>query len=370
MGKHNAQTRCIRIVVLWTRLSGYFTYCLRMLKERHDVELFVAHWPSRPNAPFDHREFSWIDALELKTGSLSARKISEQIEGFHPHILLVSGWMDKDYLRIARKEKKAGTLVVAGLDNQWRNTIRQQLASFAASINFQRTFTCIWVPGERAAQFGRKLGFTGSRLWRGLYSCDRALFAQSFHSCLSEARDTQQWPRSFLFTGRYVERKGIEELVTAYREYQESAADPWELWCVGDGPLKAMLQDTTGIVDFGFAQPSELQKIYRRAGVFVLPSRFEAWGVVIHEATSAGLPILCSDECGSSVELVQDGYNGYIFDARDRDELRKRLAQFSEKRTDELVAMSQRSYELSKRYTPERWADYLIENYLVFRNQG
>jgi len=370
MGKHDAQMGRIRIAILWPRLSGYFTCCLRMLKERHDVELFVVHWPPRPNAPFDHREFSWIDTLELKTGSSITRELSEQIEKFRPHILLVSGWMDRDYLRIARQEKKKGTLVVAGLDNQWRNTMRQRLACFVAPISLQRTFTCIWVPGERAAQFGRKLGFMGTRLWRGFYSCDWAFFAQSFQSRLAEVRDTQRWPRSFLFTGQYIKRKGIEELVAAYREYRESVAHPWELWCIGDGPLKVMLQDKTGIVDFGFVQPSQLPEIYRQAGVLILPSRFEAWGVVIHEATSAGLPILCSDECGSSVELVQDGHNGYIFDAGDKDGLRKRLAQFSKKHTDELVAMSQRSYQLSKRYTPERWADYLIENYLAFRNQS
>lgn len=366
--KHNVQMECIRIAVLWTRLSGYFTSCLRMLKKRYDMELFVAHWPSRPNAPFDYREFSWIDALELKAGSSTARKISEQIEKFHPHILLVSGWMDKDYLRIAKEEKKRGALVVACFDNQWRNTIRQRLACIVAPINLQRTFTCVWVPGERAAQFGKKLGFTGSRLWRGLYSCDWSLFAECFHSRLAKVKDSQQWPGCFLFIGQYIERKGIGELVAAYKEYRKSVADPWELWCVGDGPLKTMLQDTPGIVNFGFVQPSELPAIYERAGAFVLPSRFDAWALVIHEATSAGLPILCSGECGSSVELVQDGYNGYILNAGDKDNLCKRLFQLSNKITDELVVMSQRSHALSERYTPEGWADYLIENYLAFCN--
>ncbi len=45
------------------------------------------------------------------------------------------------------------------------------------------------------------------------------------------------------------------------------------------------------------------------------------WSLAIHEMTSAGLPILCSRQCGGSVELVQDGYNGLLFDAGDIDTL-------------------------------------------------
>ena len=40
--------------------------------------------------------------------------------------------------------------------------------------------------------------------------------------------------------------------------------------------------------------------------------RFEPWGVVIHEAAAAGLPIIASHLCGATTAYVRDGVNGFI----------------------------------------------------------
>jgi len=35
------------------------------------------------------------------------------------------------------------------------------------------------------------------------------------------------------------------------------------------------------------------------SGCFILPSRYEPWALVIHEAACAGLPIICTNVCGT-----------------------------------------------------------------------
>ena len=65
-----------------------------------------------------------------------------------------------------------------------------------------------------------------------------------------------------------------------------------------------------GVEMLGFVQPDDLPAVLERAGCLVLPSRFEPWGVVVHEAAAAGLPIVCTPVCGAATRLVLDGYNG------------------------------------------------------------
>jgi glycosyltransferase involved in cell wall biosynthesis len=49
-----------------------------------------------------------------------------------------------------------------------------------------------------------------------------------------------------------------------------------------------------------------------RAGAFVLPSHFEPWGVVLHEAAAAGRYIIATSACGAGDVLISPGVNGTV----------------------------------------------------------
>jgi glycosyltransferase involved in cell wall biosynthesis len=44
--------------------------------------------------------------------------------------------------------------------------------------------------------------------------------------------------------------------------------------------------------------------IFQSSDIFVLPSRYDGWGVVVNQALGAGLPIICSDAVGAAPDLV------------------------------------------------------------------
>jgi hypothetical protein len=71
----------------------------------------------------------------------------------------------------------------------------------------------------------------------------------------------------------------------------------------------------------GFRQIAELPQFYAHAGCFVHPALEEPWGLVINEAMACGLPILSSSNVGAAEELVDDGVNGWCFDAENVDEM-------------------------------------------------
>ena len=56
--------------------------------------------------------------------------------------------------------------------------------------------------------------------------------------------------------------------------------------------------------------PDEVMGYYAASDVFAFPSVGDVWGLVVNEALSAGLPVICTEVIGASV-LVKDGWNGY-----------------------------------------------------------
>jgi glycosyltransferase involved in cell wall biosynthesis len=55
----------------------------------------------------------------------------------------------------------------------------------------------------------------------------------------------------------------------------------------------------------GFLNQSQISKAYAVADVVVLPSEaWETWGLVVNEATAAGLPTVVSDRCGCSEDFA------------------------------------------------------------------
>jgi glycosyltransferase involved in cell wall biosynthesis len=94
---------------------------------------------------------------------------------------------------------------------------------------------------------------------------------------------------------------------------------------LGDGELKAGFQKYVAdkhISDVYFL-PSvsweEVPKYFTLADVFVLPSKSETWGLVVNEAMICGLPIIISDKCGCSSDLLKN--NGLIFQSGDENTL-------------------------------------------------
>jgi glycosyltransferase involved in cell wall biosynthesis len=160
-----------------------------------------------------------------------------------------------------------------------------------------------------------------------------------------------------------VEAKCIDNLAEAYRIYRKNDPDPWPLICCGSGPLRSCLENEEGIRVEGFVQPEKMPEVLGSAGCLILPSQFEPWALVVHEAAAAGRLILASENVGAVSHLVQPGYNGFIFNNKDAVGLAGLMSRVSGMTDIELDRMSQASYLLSLQYSPRQWADTLLHSY-------
>jgi glycosyltransferase involved in cell wall biosynthesis len=342
----------MRIAILHPRLSPYFAACLRELKSR-GVDLMIHAVSSDSTAPFEDSQFRALGEIHSRNSS-SRDLMLGRVSEFNPDAILVGGWADREYMAVCRKMRAKGTLVVAGSDTQWKGSFRQHLAGFTAGLHIQRAIDVLWVSGERQRAFASVLGYKGERCWDGNYACDWNLFSSARRR---DARTDQ--PPYFLFVGRYVQEKGIDTLVRAFDLYKDLVPDPWNLVCVGRGPLADAIQ-SAGAQDRGFVQPQNLPDLMSGAGGFVLPSRFEPWGVVIQEAAAVGLPLICSDACGAAVHLLRDCFNGFTFPTGNAAALAERMARISLLEDEQSAEMGERSFQLSKQYTPDRWVNVLL----------
>ena len=343
-----------RVAILHSRLSSYMLACWRRLHEQNGVELLLYHEAAESAAPFQFDELTWI-RHSFPRREASVAEIARRVVEFAPDAVLTSGWKDTEYLRVAREMRRRGVPVIAGFDGQWLGTFRQRLRCVIAPLQLHPSIDVLWAAGARQVEFARRLGYGGQRCWRGVYCCDWQNFARD---------PGQEFPPTtpiFMYVGRYVEEKGVADLLEAYRIYRQGTAEPWDLVCVGAGPLAPLLRGQPGVRDMGFIQSEDLPAVFKTvAGVFVLPSRAEPWGVVVQEAAASGLPIICSEACGSGVHLVQEGYNGWVFDTGETAHLAACMRRASTSPPPVLRAMGRRSHQLSRILTPEAWATTFV----------
>ncbi|MCH8330987.1 MAG: glycosyltransferase family 4 protein [Bacteroidetes bacterium] len=196
-----------------------------------------------------------------------------------------------------------------------------------------------------------KLGFKEQQIRTGFYSAD----TKPFHRVYNDRMQTG-FAKRFICTGRLIELKGVAELIKAFREL-ESADNGWKLLFIGEGPLKDEVEREQGVTVTGFIQPSELAELYREGGVFVFPTHGDGWGVAVHEAAAAGMPLLLSEGCGAHENMLKDDENGYLFRSKDVESLKNAITKIMELNDEKLRDLGTRSFELSSQITPLTWSD-------------
>jgi glycosyltransferase involved in cell wall biosynthesis len=143
-------------------------------------------------------------------------------------------------------------------------------------------------------------------------------------------RELDSVPSTFvLCVCRHVYLKGVDTLLRAFASIH-NIVPGLSLVLIGDGPLLSehkALADTLEIRDrvifIGGVGHSDLPSFFSKCSLFVLPSRAEAFGLVLLEAAFHGKPIICT-RVGGLPEIISNDVNGILVDA---DEPREMAAQ-------------------------------------------
>jgi len=345
----------MKILYLYAEVMGYTMSTIRELAE-HGNEVHVVHWDHKKQTPYIIPDLP--NVFLYARSKLSVEQINKLAKTIAPKVTVVSGWMDEGYMRAAKQLRIDGLTVVVGFDDQWHGTLKQYLAITLGWLGyFSKFYSHAWVPGLYQFEYARRLGFDKKNIVNDLYSADLRLYNQAYNETIKNK--LYNYPHRFLFVGRLEPVKGLNALLKAWQELGAKKGN-WELHLIGNGSLKAQLEAASGVVVKDFMQPEQLMHEAANAGCFLLPSRVEPWGVVVHEFAAAGLPLVLSNGVGAASTFLISGLNGYSFKVDDATALANRLHQIINMTDQELHAMAVSSHALSQRIKPETSAANLL----------
>ena len=122
-----------------------------------------------------------------------------------------------------------------------------------------------------------------------------------------------------LFVGQIIPRKGVTQLLEAWKQLSASLRGKSRLVLVGDGPLLDDLRlfvrehglsevEIRGQQDYG-----TVRQLMQQAALFVLPTMEDLFSLTVVEAMACGCPVITTPFNGAR-ELVEEGVNGWIAD--------------------------------------------------------
>ena len=350
----------MKILYLYAELMGYQIPILKEYTETYNAQVHVVHWDNKKLTPYIPPLIN--NVLYYNRSDYSIKKLKTLTKTIAPDIVYISGWQDKGYLYAAYYLKRKGIPIVAGFDDQWRGTLKQYIASLLFPLTLKRIFCNAWVAGPYQFEYARRLGFKKIDIIYNLLSGNTNIF--SIGEALLKIK-TKNYPKSFLYVGNFRKVKGTDILVEAYKIYKGKYNGTWNLTCIGNGEMLYMIENEPEITVLGYTLQEELIEISKYSGVYVLPSRLDQWGVVVHEFASLGMPLLLSENVGARALFLIDNYNGLIYKDNSAENLAKAMFQFSLKSDLELIEMGKRSFQLSLAINPS----FCAANFLSILNK-
>ncbi|MEX0719970.1 MAG: glycosyltransferase [Balneolaceae bacterium] len=130
-----------------------------------------------------------------------------------------------------------------------------------------------------------------------------------------------------LYVGRFAREKAPDRLIKAFSLMEDKQG--WKLVMAGDGPMleemKALAASLGVKEETSFlGKVKNLDKLYAKASIYVLPSVLEGFPNALCEAMIAGLPVVCFDGFPSD-EIINNGHDGIIIKNGDIEELSLQL---------------------------------------------
>jgi len=190
----------------------------------------------------------------------------------------------------------------------WQSSIRRRLLH-----QLVRRAHAVLPVGSANRMYWEKYGAEESQIFMAPYAIDN----QKVAGLVGERPiPDPSAPLRLLYIGRLLPRKGVDLLLEAFNPFVET--NPATLTIVGDGPERARLESmqTPKAREQtkwrGKLPNEEAMRSMREADLFVLPSRYEPWGLVVNEAMAAGLPVVAHREVGSAIDLIEDTVHGWI----------------------------------------------------------
>lgn len=329
-----------------------------LLNINPEVEIDVISWgKDKKLTPYDPQKLERVNYYDEKDFEFKDLKLLYLKNDYK--LIYVCNRREKKYLKLALFVKKFTTLVIGQSDEQLYNTPRQYLKKLLSYILYRRYFDYMVVPGYYQYEFMRFLNFKKEKIRIGAYTANIKLFNDYYDKNLLNIDNSLN---KLLFIGRLEEEKGIILLLNTLEELKHQFN--FKLVIIGNGTLKDLVLKYEFVEYHPFLEQKIFLNLLNDISFFILPSKYEPWGVVIHEMVAAGIPVICSNSCGAKAAFVFDNYNGFVFENQSSLSLTNTLIKAFSISDSKYYKFKRRSNELSKAITPDLWGE-TINSFII-----
>lgn len=356
----------IRLCIVTAIITPYRTPVFNELAAYPDIDLHVVYLAERePNrmweTPWEAMDHAFTVVARDKTlrrhGTYVHSNVlrpAAQVRAFRPNVVIAGGWDQPPHIALFYLRRPFRYRFLWWVES----TAKDQRPAGSATAWFKKRLASradgIIVPGRASSRYVRELGVSPGRISIAPNAVEHDFFVERSRVDRSGRHGSVR----VLYLGQLTPVKGVPDLLVAWERLREIDA---RLVLAGSGPLSDQIQASiaNGVLDRvelrGHLERDEIAQELAAADIFVFPSRSDPWGLVVNEATAAGLPVVSTSAPGAVEDLVIHRRNGLVVDPGDSGALADAL-QTLIKDQEMRVAMGGESAAISDRYTPEACA--------------
>lgn len=188
------------------------------------------------------------------------------------------------------------------------------------------------------------------------YGVDLDMFKQKEYKAL-----TKEDKINFSFVGRAEAAKGFYYLIKAFKELKDLNVT---LNVVGGIPDKDReilkdIEEMKNVVYHGIKTKSEMNEIYKKSDVYIMPSLYEGFSLTLFESMASGLPVIATKNTGAE-GVINDFKEGFVIDSASTKQLKEKILWFYNNR-DKIPEMGKNARKLAERFTWENYKKNLVE---------
>ena len=281
-----------------------------------------------------------------------------------PSILIVHGWAYSTNILAIIFGKMFGHTICLRTETplhqeKLKNKYSQFIKKQFLKILFKFVDNCLYI-GFQNKLFYKSFNIAENNLIFTPYAVDnnrfRNIYKEGNVTTIKQQLGLPLNQKVILFSGKYINKKRPLDLINAFSQLKDKKSI---LVMVGDGELKEQmneliksnsLQDRVYLT--GFINQSIIPLYYKVADIFVMCSGLgETWGLSVNEAMNFGLPVLISETCGSSYDLIQKGINGEVFETGNINQLHDYLEIYLGKTEGEKNCIREKSLSIIDEYS-------------------
>jgi alpha-maltose-1-phosphate synthase len=167
-----------------------------------------------------------------------------------------------------------------------------------------------------------------------------------FHAAPTRGKDQ---PFRFLFAGLISARKGVPALLQAWRHMRPTNAELLLVGPTSKGIPNNWLAATPEVKFLGKLSNVALGQVMANADVFVFPSYFEGFGLVLLEAMASAMPVITTSSTAGR-DIIEDGKSGWVIEPGDVEALVERM-QFCVQNRSSLAAVGRRARTIAEGFS-------------------